>query len=871
MAPISPERWRALSPYLDQALDVPTAERAAWLAAITARDAGLGSELRAMLAQHDVADTDGFLDGAVLDPRLTLNQSLAGQVLGAYRLVSVIGQGGSGSVWLAERCDGRFEGQAAVKLLNVGLINRAGEERFRREGTFLARLRHPRIAHLIDSGVAKSGQPYLVLEHVNGQCIDRYCDARSLSIEARLRLFLDVLDAVAHAHANLIVHRDIKPGNVLVSVAGDVKLLDFGIAKLVEPGTDWEAGRPAASGPVTRDVAKALTPEFAAPEQLAGGPVTTATDIYALGVLLYLLLTGQHPAGRAARSPATLIRAIVDTEPPHVSEAVVSPADTLEELTRHAAQCGTTPARLQRVLRGDLDTIVAKALKKNAAERYASVTALAGDIQRYLRHEPISARPDTMHYRAARFVRRHAVGVSMAATVVMVIGGLTTLYTARLSAERDRAQRETSKAVKVSELLMQVLTSADPYTIRSQQSGEPSVRALLDASVGQVQTELAGQPELQAEMLTMIGRTYRRLGEYDKARTLLEQALASGLEAFGQNHATVAKTLDYLGVVNADKGDYAAASRSLERALSVRRAVLGAEHADVAITLAELGRLYQDQGLNDRAEPLHREALQIRRKALGEGDREVAVSLSDLASVLRMNGDLAGAEPLLRQSFEINRKTRGEEHPNTSVALHDLALVAAAGGDYRTAETDLRRALAMQHKALGDRHPTTAPTLNSLAHVLARTGRYDEALRHQQLALDIVRPTLGRDHQLVAIYSINLAAIHAAQNQPALAEPLLREAVRVRAQAPGLVPVRRRTWKDDDWSVPATKSMLGAALVSLKRYDEAETLLLEARREVETAPTSRAAADTASLNTRLVELYVAWGKPEKAAVYRALL
>jgi serine/threonine protein kinase/tetratricopeptide (TPR) repeat protein len=871
MPPISPDRWRALSPYLDQALDIAAADRAAWLATIAARDAGLGSELRAMLFDHDVADHAGFLDGAVLDPRLTVNQSLAGQVLGAYRLVSVIGQGGSGSVWLADRCDGRFEGQAAVKLLNVALINRAGEERFRREGTFLARLRHPRIAHLIDSGVSKTGQPYLVLEHVNGKSIDEYCDARSLSIEARLRLFLDVLEAVAHAHANLIVHRDIKPGNVLVSVDGHVKLLDFGIAKLVNPNSEWDTTRPSDSGPLTREVGKALTPEYAAPEQLAGGQVTTATDVYALGVLLYVLLTGQHPAGRAAGSPATLIRSIVDTEPPRLSDAVVSATDAEEDQARHAAQCGTTPMRLRRALRGDLDTIVAKALKKNAAERYGSVTALAEDIHRYLRHVPISARPDTLRYRMTRFIRRHAVGVTMATTVVILIGLLTTVYTTRLSAERDRAHRETGKAIKVSELMMQLLTSADPYTIRSQQSGEPSVRALLDASVGQVQKELAGQPELQAEMLTMIGRTYRRLGEYDKARALLEQALASGLEAFGQNHATVAKTLDYLGVVNADKGDYAAASRSLERALSIRRTVLGTKHADVAITLSELGRLYQDQGFNDRAEPLHREALQIRRTALGEEDREVAVSLSDLASVLRLNGNLSGAEPLLRQSLEINRKTRGEEHPNTSVSLHDLALVAAAGNDYRSAETHLRRALAMQHKVLGDRHPTTAPTLNSLAHVLRRTGRYGEAARHQQSALDIVRPTLGKDHQLVAIYTINLAATYMAQNQSVLAEPLLREALRVRAQAAGLVPVRRRTWLDDDWSVPATKSLLGAVLVDIERYEEAETLLLEARREVESAATPRAAADTASLNTRLVELYIAWGKPEKAAVYRALL
>src|SRR6185295_17532586 len=285
-----------------------------------------------------------------------------------YRLASVIGQGGMGTVWLAERCDGRFEGRAAIKLLNIALMGRAGEERFRREGNILARLTHPHIAHLVDAGVSPTGQPYLVLEHVDGQRIDDYCNTHALGIEARLRLFLDVLDAVAHAHANLIVHRDLKPANVLVRVDGQVKLLDFGIAKLLEGDADWGNLRAAESSALTRDGVAALTPEYAAPEQVTGGQITTATDVYALGLLLYVLLTGQHPAGSAVRSPADLVREIVDTEARRLSDAVVCRTETPETLSRHAARRGTTPGRLRRTLKGDLDTIVAKALKKNAAE-----------------------------------------------------------------------------------------------------------------------------------------------------------------------------------------------------------------------------------------------------------------------------------------------------------------------------------------------------------------------------------------------------------------------------------------------------------------------------------------------------------------------
>jgi eukaryotic-like serine/threonine-protein kinase len=804
MPPITPDRWRALSPYLDAALDLPAAERGSWLAMLRAGDEVLARDLAALLAEHDVLHDSGFLEQPLLDPRGAMTGSLAGQVLGAYRLVSFIGHGGAGSVWLAERCDGRFEGRVAIKLLNLALMGRAGEERFRREGIILARMRHPHIAHLMDAGVSPVGQPYLVLEHVDGTHIDRYCAEGGLTIEARIRIFLDVLDAVAHSHANLIVHRDVKPANVLVTDDGEVKLLDFGIAKLVEragegAGVDVSA--------LTQQGGTALTPEYAAPEQLAGGTVTTATDVYALGVLLYLLLTGRHPAGDALRSSASLVRAIVEAEPVRASDAVMCQSDPDARL-RHARQCGTTPARLRRTLRGDLDTIVARALKKRASERYATVSALADDLRRYLRHEPISARPDTVGYRTARFIRRHAAAVVTCAAVVVLIASLTALHAIRLGVERDRAQREAAKAGKVSDLLMGLLTSVDPYAVRAMR-GEPTVRALLDAGTAQVQTELTGEPDLQAEMLTLLGRTYRRLGLYDRAQQLLEQALASGMRAFGPEHVRVAQALDYLGVVLADTGDYTRAGETLEQALAMRRRLLGTDHEDNAVTLAELGRVYQDQGFNDRAEPVHREALRIRRTVLGDGHRETAVSLSDVASVLRLNGDLAGAEPLLRQCLDLNRKTRGAEHPNTAATLHDLALITAARGDAGAAEAQFRTVLAMQRKALGPRHPVVATTLNSLSHVLLAQGRHDEAATAATEALDISRAALRSDHQLVAIYMLNLAAVHVARHDPAAAEPLLREGLRIRERAPGIVPSRRRTISEDDWRVAEVESLLG--------------------------------------------------------------
>lgn len=797
-------RWQALSPLLDRALEMTGDERAAWLASLHDEDPSLATDLETLLEEADAVDRERFLEGVSIP--LPPPASLAGQAIGPYTLVSQLGEGGMGSVWLGRRSDGRFEGEVAVKLLSAHLVGRAGEERFRREGSILARLTHPQIARLFDAGVSSLGQPYLILELVDGEPIDRYCDRRRLDVEARLRLFLDVLAAVAHAHANLIVHRDIKPSNVLVTTAGAVKLLDFGIAKLVDASA--VAGEETA---LTRDAGRALTPEYAAPEQLTGAPVTTATDIYSLGVLLYLLIVGRHPVGAALRSPADLLAAVVHIEPARLSDAVVETAaqngDTAAE---RAEKRATSPDRLRRLVRGDLDTIVAKALKKRPEERYVSVTALADDVRRYLDHEPVAARPDAFTYRVAKFVRRHALGVVAAAAVTLLLSGLVSFYTLRLAAERDRARREAERATTVSAFLTGLFAGADPYATR--ETGEPTVRELLDAGAERAHRELAEQPELLAEMLTEIGRVYQRLGDNDKAQPLLEQALTLSRSASLPKNERVARNLNDLGVLLRERGDYEAATPMLEQALGMRRRLLGNEHEDVAVTLVELARVYQDRGSNERAEPLQREALEIRRKVLGERDNEFATSLNGLASVLRLQGDLAGAESLLRQGLEINRKALGENHPNVSTSLNDLGLIAAVRGQPAAAESLFRQAVAISRESLGERHPIVATELNNLARVLLDQEKHDEAASALEQALRIARPALSDDHPHLAIYEINLARVHLARQDAAAAEPLLRHALQILQRKPaGLVPSRRRLLPEDDWSVGATKSLLEAA------------------------------------------------------------
>jgi eukaryotic-like serine/threonine-protein kinase len=470
--------------------------------------------LRQSLRGYRVLAQEQFLE--VSDLPLPGPRSLAGHRIRVYTIVSQIGQGGMSSVWLAECNDGRFERRVAVKFLNIAFAGSDGERRFRREGKILGRLTHPYIAELVDAGVSPARQPYLVLEHVEGEHIDRYCDQHTFDVRARARLFLNVLAAVAHAHSNLIVHRDIKPSNVLVRNDGQVKLLDFGISKLLEG--EGETGKTtlltAPSGP-------AMTPAYAAPEQLRDGMITTGTDIYSLGVLLYILMTGQHPVGAGPYSPADLVKAIVDIEPARPSEIVAPTYASADVAVTNAAKRAATPDKLRRSLCGDLDTIIAKTLKKNQAERYASVAALADDLGRYLRNEPINARRDTVTYRATKFVRRHraAVAFTTLGIIVVIASLIGALIQARMArAQRDIAFRQILRAEVVNEFDSFLLSDAAP-------SGKPlTVNELLGRAERIVARQHGADPANQVGLMVSIGHQYLMQDQAGSARRLLEEA-----------------------------------------------------------------------------------------------------------------------------------------------------------------------------------------------------------------------------------------------------------------------------------------------------------------------------------------------------------
>jgi tetratricopeptide (TPR) repeat protein len=634
----TPDRWQRLQQLFHEALARPEAGRHAWIDAACADDLALRDELRRLLAAEAHAEAD--IQHAIGDAAAQLvragRHERVGTRLGPWRLVAHHADGGMGAVYRAVRDDGRYDQQVAVKLLNPASDGAAAKARLEAERRILARLEHPHIARLLDGGSTNDGVPYLVMEFVDGQPIDAWCDIHGADTAMRLRLFVQVCRAVDHAHRNLVVHRDLKPSNILVDGEGRPRLLDFGIAKLVDEGSA-----------LTRTGERAFTPSHASPEQVTGGVVTTATDVYALGVLLYDLLTGRPPYGGAETPAAMLAREIVETEPPRPSTAVAS-----DDSRRRLAAAGErgerlTPQRLARELAGDLDNIVLMALRKEPERRYASVAALADDVERYLADLPVRARPDTLGYRAAKFLRRHPVAVPASALALVLATGAAGTFTWRLAAERDRALAAEARATRVAAFTASVLrnTGADEGATR-----EVPVQTLLEGAVKRVDDELASEPEVATRLRIALGDAIMSWGEYEKARLQFEAALATARTRGAIGERDAAEAMQLLGVATHELGQL---ERSLDwsRQAEVlfRRAGSVAEHAsalgDVAMSLNALRR-------REEAEPVFREAIaRLRQAHAGADHDDIAWMLNNLAWNLHARGRLDEAEPLYTEAL----------------------------------------------------------------------------------------------------------------------------------------------------------------------------------------------------------------------------
>jgi serine/threonine-protein kinase len=723
---LTPDRWRAIEPFLDRAMDLDGEERDAFLDDLRRTRPEIARDLESLLASREELSEKAFLEGTA--PQPSARTSLAGQTLGTYTLLEPIGQGGMGTVWLARRSDGRFEGRVAVKLLNASLVGRAGEERFRREGSILARLSHPNISRLLDAGVSPSGQPYIVLEHVDGETIDRYCDSRRLGVEARLRLFLDVCAAVSQAHANLIVHRDIKPSNVLVTADGQVKLLDFGIAKLLEE--DSGSGEPTA---LTRDGGRAMTPDFAAPEQLTGGVVTTATDVHALGTLLFMLLTGQHPAGATRTNPAQLFKAIVETDPKRPSDVTTAP---------DAESRATTPEGLRRQLRGDLDTIVAKALKKNPSERYPSVTGLASDVRRYLNHQPIGARPDTIGYRAAKFARRNRVPVALAGLAVLaLVGGLVGTFTqARLARrdaaaaqaesrradgaarqardERDFALKQLSRAESINDFNAFLLSDAAP-------TGKPfTAGQLLNHAEEMLAHEGGETDDTRIDMLIAIGYQYNNLDLDEQALAVLTRAY----DLAGQRGDPVLRAKAGCALSNSIQrsGDSGRAEALIQESLRALPAGDPTMALDRVFCLCRASYVARESGDVQKGIDRILDAQRtLKSSGLSSSLADLTVAM-DVAESYRMAGQDRHASEAFREAYaQMTALGRGETE-KAGTLLNNWALADDSLGRPREAEDLYRRAIRISSHDEGEQG-VSAMLLNNLARALKDLDRFPEA------------------------------------------------------------------------------------------------------------------------------------------------
>jgi eukaryotic-like serine/threonine-protein kinase len=889
---ISRARWLEIQSLFEQVIDTGPADRAAHLARSCGDDPELKRSVESLLAS-DQRTEDPLLNaiGEAAESLLVEHQDrLVGTHIGHYRVVSILGHGGMSTVYRGERDDAQYRQTVAIKVLHHAALHPRLRSRLHSERHILATLAHPSIARLIDSGDLEDGTPYLVMEHVDGESIDDYCDKRTLFIRERIELFIQVCAAAQFAHRNLVVHRDIKAANILVTADGTPKLLDFGIAKLLAPESLSH------TVPVTRLQERILTPENAAPEQVLGRPITTATDIYGLGVLLYQLLTGRSPYRLLSYSQLQLERAICMDDPVRPSQMVVARlAETASDQSRISDRRGLSPQRLRARLSGDLDAIVAMAMRKEPDKRYPSVEALADDLNRHLLGKPVLARQGDWRYNTAKFMRRHLLAVFSVTAAFLglaLIAGVTLWQNHRIELARDATADERDRAQQVSAFLVEVFSQADPFNA---QGHEPTAKDLLDRGAAKISGNLGLQPEVRAQLLESIGLAYRRQGLSERAIPLFEQAVAIRRDEHPIDNHRVAAALANLARALTDGGHLVSAEAYLQQALELSRNAdkSSVETADILVQFAQFA--LDARSDPPRASKLFGEALGIYR-ALGNQRLSVAVSLSGLASAALWMDDLPSAEKYQRQAIEIFRATVSRNYPDHAVALANLGYILTERGEYAEAEQLLTEALQIERSVFGENNERLAQTESHLGLLYERRGDTPRAIEAMQNAVRIASSGLGTNHYLTGYYLDSLANLFLKANNLAAAEDSARQGLAVYAkslpaqhlyvasarQTLGEVLLRRgslaaaeaelRAAVDintalagpDSWRTARSAASLGWTLIKRDRAAEGEPMLVAARaRLLATVGAHHPATEEAS--ARMIEYYRAHHRDAEAA------
>ena len=758
-----PGRFATARSHFEALAEMSPADRASGLAALAASEPELAAAVAELLAA-DGAASDEFLArgvgefapelvGEALDAGLSASPE-AGQRIGPWRLRALLGRGGMGEVWEAERADGQFDQVVALKLLKLGMDSEEIRRRFLRERQILARLEHPNIARLVDGGIAADGRPYFALERVEGEALGNWCRNRRASLRTRVELVIAVADAVAAAHRSLIVHRDLKPSNILVDADGRVKLLDFGIAKLLSGDDGVDNDR-------TRADARALTPAYAAPEQILGEPVTTATDVYALGVVLYELLTDRLPHLRSATSASGLADQVG--------------REVLSRPSQAAMEAGAP--RKSRLLAGDLDTMVLKALARDPLRRYESATALADDLRRHLDGRPVRARPDSGLYRARRFVARHKVGVISAVLALLSLSaGLSAaLWQGRRAAANAlRAEANAARADRVKEFLVASFDIASPeFGI----GGTTTASELIEQAGQQIDAAGFGRdPEIRADLFEAVARIEKTLGRIDSAARYASAALDLRRGLFPAGHPAIASATATLGAVRLAEGKLDEAEKELASAVGT----LEATEPPASLTLARVRSDYSEmlfwRGRSAEAEVGQRKVWEACRLALGDDALPTANHLRNLAVLLEDLGRLDEAEAANRAALAVFEKRLGKEHPSTAASYFNLGHVLDTQGHHDEAGALLRRGLEIRRVKLGNSHPVTGQSLQIYALFMLDRGRLDEseALYREHLA---IFSAINPRHFEVGKSRNGLALIASRRGDHATAERELRAVV----------------------------------------------------------------------------------------------
>lgn len=820
MSPPRNTAWARIESLYHSLVELPAEERDARLHALRADEPEVAAELETLLAADDAEEALQTGGGRGLLWREleeggegATAPSLAGRVVGRYRLLEEVGRGGMSVVFLAEHVDPKIPQRVAVKLLHGDLRDEASRSRFERELSILARLSHTNIARFLDGGMTEDGRPYLAMEYIAGRPIDEHCAEQGLDLEARLQLFRRVAEAVGFAHRHLVIHRDLKPSNVLVSDEGEVKLVDFGIARLSDPD---EAG-PA----ITGELSRLFTPQYASPEQVRGDEVTVATDVYQLGLLLFELLTGDRAQPLASKSWAEVERVVCEEATPKPSTVV---ARRLEQAAGGEAP-GVPAGSGRRVLRGDLDNIVAQATRKEPERRYGSVASLLDDLDRFARGLPVGATPDGFLYRTGKLLRRHRVGAAAtAAFLALGIGYAATVtwQARRLAAERDRASAKALESEQVTELLTEVFSASDPFGNRDE---EVSARQLLERGVEQVDAMTKGQPEVARRLHLTLGRVLSGLGELERAEELQRRTVVLCGSGAGADLPCRATALYQLGRTLRRRGELEKARKILTESISIYRQL---EHAPVS----ELGEALKEQGLAylflhepARAQSYFEEALELYQSTPGVDPALIAGTLNNLGMSLSSGGDGEAAIEVDRRAVKAFEESRGSEHPETSIALYNLGRELQEQGRFAEADPILRRVLAMRERVLPEGHLYIARAHVALGNNLDRLGRYKEAEAMLRRGLELTLPHYDPDHPRVADARLALGRLLVDAGRPAEAEPQLREALGI---------YLKRHGEDGRWTALARMWLAACRLAQGDR--ESAAALLAAAPVVSTEP-----------------------------------